>query len=1077
MTTTFNFNNGWRFARADAFPLAAAIDKMRDCAGRCFYEPEYDDTAWERVTLPHTFSDAELFRARIKDSGSSQARTVGLYRKSFEVSENAGHKVLLEFEGVRQTCYVYVNGSLAGWQESGVAPFGIDISEYIRKEGENIIAVATDNTATRNIPFCIAETPNTDEVEPGSYLLPQEDDVPPERVGVGYVWNCNDFNPSLGGITRNVRIHFKPDIYITLPLYSNLRTKGVYIFADDFDLENNSAVIHTLTEIRNESDASAAVSTRIRIETVGGDMTAEFSSGEITASPSGRIAAERTIVPKCAYEREILPSGAVHYREASPQPPVELESAAVTEISAECRANLRFWSADDPYSYRVTVELIADGTVIDEYTTVTGFRKVGYSPETGVTINGAPVWLRGYAQRAANEWAAIGIAPEWLKDMDAELVRESNANHIRWMHVAAPPADIRACDRHGIICTQPAGDKECETFGRQWAQREELMRDVIIYFRNSPSILFWEAGNNSINAEHMRAMRLIKERLDPSGGRFMGCRTINTDDVLAESEYVGTMLNRHAARFLAEHGPVTETEYLREESPMRIWDDFSPPDYDYRTKWLGIGGMKRDGCDYYDLTSEELGLRAAAGYAEFFNDRIGGASGKSYYSAAAALCWTDSAQHGRQTKSENARMSGRVDPTRMKKQSFDVFRVMQSAVPLVKICGHFSYPDEGGGNYKYEKREFNGKFWEYTGEYAYRNPHDKTVYVFASVHIKRVTLKLNGRTVGVCEAKDAADTFVFAFPHIDITEHGELQAVAESYSGEIVTDTLRTVGAAHHMTLELHTAPSGAIADGADIIYADVAVRDKDGNVCPLDDRRIDFELNGEGVFLGGYNSGRFDGGECESVIHKPFVYAECGERRVFIRTAATAGRVRLTARAAGLPEVSAQALTHAADLSALSTSVPEVIFREYSRDIPAPEVMPVIPEAAEKYHAPDDNTCKILVNGQEPDTRGVKSLNKNGSIWGAVTCILDRIVKLRPDILEYSCADGVLTMTSGAHTIVARAGNPALAVDGGESLTDGAPFVTPSGIFVMEVTAAAAFIEGASVQWDERIGVLRIEI
>lgn len=86
------------------------------------------------------------------------------------------------------------------------------------------------------------------------------------------------------------------------------------------------------------------------------------------------------------------------------------------------------------------------------------------------------------------------------------------------MHVAGSPADVRAFDRCGIVCTQPAGDKEKESFGRQWDQRVELMRDVIIAFRNHPSILFWEAGNNSISREHMREMRLLKQRLDPTAG-------------------------------------------------------------------------------------------------------------------------------------------------------------------------------------------------------------------------------------------------------------------------------------------------------------------------------------------------------------------------------------------------------------------------------------------------------------------------------------------------------------------------------------------------------------------------------
>jgi beta-galactosidase len=34
----------------------------------------------------------------------------------------------------------------------------------------------------------------------------------------------------------------------------------------------------------------------------------------------------------------------------------------------------------------------------------------------------------------------------------------------------------------------------------------EVMRDSMIYFRNNPSILFWEAGNNSVTPEQMQQM-------------------------------------------------------------------------------------------------------------------------------------------------------------------------------------------------------------------------------------------------------------------------------------------------------------------------------------------------------------------------------------------------------------------------------------------------------------------------------------------------------------------------------------------------------------------------------------------
>ena len=100
----------------------------------------------------------------------------------------------------------------------------------MRYDAPNLIAIATNNTATRNAPFCIAETPNqAPMLSPAAYLFPQEQAVPADRVGVPFFWNCNDFNPSVGGITRPVQVFFKPDVYLTLPLYSNLQTKGLYV--------------------------------------------------------------------------------------------------------------------------------------------------------------------------------------------------------------------------------------------------------------------------------------------------------------------------------------------------------------------------------------------------------------------------------------------------------------------------------------------------------------------------------------------------------------------------------------------------------------------------------------------------------------------------------------------------------------------------------------------------------------------------------------------------------------------------------------------------------------------------------
>lgn len=1092
--TSLYFHHGWKFQLADAFPLREAIERWRDSAGRDFADPAYDDEQWQAVALPHTFNDSDIFRDRISDGGSLQKRCVAFYRNWLTVpAEHRGEKVILEFEGMRQTCYLYVNGVLAGYVENGVAPFGIDVTDFVNPDRPNLVAVATDNTSLRNLSCYGAETPNEPGVEPGSYVARGDGDVPagyPE--GVPFFWNTNDFNPTLGGITRPLKVHFKPRTYLTLPLYSNLRTKGTYVYGADFDLTDPAAPkarINVESEVRNETDRAVQANLRVSVRTLDGVEVAGFESEPVAVRPSGRVVQPLSITPTDAYRWDDAKRQYVAVEDEDAVAPTVTDSLDVTTLKASTAVPvpLRLWSLTDPYLYRVSVTLVVDGEPVDEETVETGFRAVGYDNTKGVTINGVPVWLRGYAQRATNEWSATGIATDWMKDEDAELIRASNANHVRWMHVAASPSDIAAFDRHGIVCMQPAGDKEKESFGRQWDQRVELMRDVIVAFRNNPSIVFWEAGNNSLHANHMHEMLELKRLLDPHGGRFMGCRTLNTEDTVAESEYVGTMLNRHAARFIAEHGPITETEYAREEAPGRVWDDYTGPDYDYRNRWIGVGGRKGPGVDFYDLTAEGLALADARGYAEFFNDRLGGASRRDLYSAAAALCWTDSAQHGRQSYSENARMSGRVRPDRVRKQSFDVFRVMQSETPAVKILGHWNYEPANaaktGPVYRYEKKRFNGRFWEGTGEFAYRDPTDKTVYVVASYPVARVELLVNGETVGECH--EPQDTFVFPFEHVDVTRSGAVEAVAYNYDGcEVARDRIETVGDPAGLVLAAHVAPGGWRADGEDLAYVDVSVTDAEGRVCPLASQRIDFTVEGPAVFLGGYNEGRFDGRldgrPDDSVIHSDHVFADCGLNRVFLRASETPGVVRLTARAEGLPPATAKLCVEAADTAVLSAEPASRAYARYApvAPLPAREFPPIAAADNAKYVPPSEDFCKVLIDGQEPDSRMVPTVNKNGAVWGNVMVVLERMRMQCGDRFSYEWDPSARTLTlrSGGHVVQAEVGRTHLLVDGRENLMDGEPYLSPRGDVVMEVAALVSWVKDVTVQYDDRVHVLRVE-
>ena len=80
---SFYFHHGWHFLRADAFPMAKAVDAHRDAEGHAFYEANYRETGWQPVTLPHTFNDEDLFRDRIQDGGSGQRHTDGIRHKHY----------------------------------------------------------------------------------------------------------------------------------------------------------------------------------------------------------------------------------------------------------------------------------------------------------------------------------------------------------------------------------------------------------------------------------------------------------------------------------------------------------------------------------------------------------------------------------------------------------------------------------------------------------------------------------------------------------------------------------------------------------------------------------------------------------------------------------------------------------------------------------------------------------------------------------------------------------------------------------------------------------------------------------
>ncbi len=129
----WNFNVGWRFYKG-----AQEGAEMT----------EFVDSAWQVVNCPHGLE-------YISDiaSGSNNYQGEVWYRKHFTLDNALKGKVnKLVFEGVMGKCKIWLNGELLTEHFGGYLPIIVNLDKNVNWDGDNVIAVWTDNSDDPSYP-------------------------------------------------------------------------------------------------------------------------------------------------------------------------------------------------------------------------------------------------------------------------------------------------------------------------------------------------------------------------------------------------------------------------------------------------------------------------------------------------------------------------------------------------------------------------------------------------------------------------------------------------------------------------------------------------------------------------------------------------------------------------------------------------------------------------------------------------------------------------------------------------------------------------------------------------------------
>lgn len=550
----------------------------------------------------------------------------------------------------------------------------------------------------------------------------------------------------------------------------------------------------------------------------------------------------------------------------------------------------KLWSIEQPVLYKLVSEVFQDKVLKDKYYTDFGIRSLQFRSDSGFYLNGKNVKVKGVCMH--HDLGCLGTALNTRAlTRQLEILKSMGCNGIRTSHNPPSPDLLDLCDRMGFLVMDEAFDVwklekmkyDYHMYFDEWHERD--LADMVVRDRNHPSVFMWSIGNEIPEKNHTKyGGAAIAKELDGiikkydrsrfTTSAFAGVWRADTTFMTDKVDVIG--INYTVERYPEEKLKHPNGFFIASETCSSLSDRgvyHFPADSAMRpTKDLHCSSFDNRGT-YYDRP------------ATMITQTTWRAVKETPY-VAGMFVWTGFDYLGEPIYPYPCISSsfGIVDLCGFPKDVFYFYQSQWTPEPVLHLLPHWNWKKGqpidvvAYTNCDAVKLYLNGKL---IGEQAFANT--KTRY-YTNQWEKYIDLG-EGRKLSL----DWKVPF----------EPGELRAEGYKNGKLIVTDAVKTAG--DPAKIELTADRLQIQADGKDLSFITVDIKDENGTLAPTAGNLVFFEVEGEGKIAGVCNGDPISLEPAQGKQRCAFN----GKCQVVVQSTRKSGEIRLKASSLGLKDKS----------------------------------------------------------------------------------------------------------------------------------------------------------------------------